>query len=85
MSLTPAEELGHISTPAEECSQVTRTGPVSIGWGGSPKVIYEAARRLFRKWASDKSSFSISILGIGVSNFEDLQKEGKGVGRRPVP
>ncbi|KAH8055657.1 hypothetical protein JL722_7999 [Aureococcus anophagefferens] len=73
----------HRFTGTVGATSATRAGALSVGWGGSPKTVYDAARACFRRWAGEKHAgggFGITVLGVTVSNFEDLQKEGKGGG-----
>ena len=73
----------HRFTGTVGATSASRAGALSVGWGGSPKTVYDAARACFRRWAGEKHAgggFGITVLGVTVSNFEDLQKEGKGGG-----
>ena len=60
---------------------VSRTEKLSIGWVGSAAVVHDGAVRLFRRFVHDlRPPLGIQTLGVGVGNFEDLPKEGKGGG-----
>ena len=62
-------------------SGVTRTGPLSIGWVGSAAVVHDGAVGLWRRYAQSlQPPYQIQTLGVGVGNFVDLPKEGKGGG-----
>ena len=62
-------------------SSVSRTGSLSIGWVGSAAVVHDGAVGLFRRYAqSIQPPYRIQTLGVGVGNFVDLPKEGKGGG-----
>lgn len=61
-----------------ENKNVTRTEKISIGSGGSMHQIQQAGARLIRKWAGSlppqDRNWKIKVLGLTVSNFEDLPK-----------
>ena len=60
---------------------VTRPGAVAIGLVGSAAVVHDGAVGLFRRYAQElKPPYQIQTLGVGVGNFVDLPKEGKGGG-----
>ena len=61
----------------DDGKQASRTEKISFGWTGTLKTIQTSADRLFRRWADTKKHFSITVLGLNVSNFEPLPPLGK--------
>ena len=82
--LKDRDENGRAPTNAtisltDDGKHVTRTEKISFGWVGTLKTIQQAADRLFRRWANNRRSFTITSLGLGVSNFEDLPQKSTSV------
>mmetsp|Transcript_13502 Transcript_13502/g.43974 ORF Transcript_13502/g.43974 Transcript_13502/m.43974 type:complete len:629 (+) Transcript_13502:59-1945(+) len=63
---------------SDDGKHATRTEKINFGRSGSLETIQTSAERLLARWAGPRTSFRVTGLGLGVSNFEPLPPEKNG-------